>query len=718
MVEGYGDGPLLARIVRDADFFRAVYRGEIRPMDVGHASEYVEEMQLLLDADREANEDGRHARRLPEGVLAPASGFRPTSFLTLKRPYTKTFPLFFSRGQGDVDDPLRNLFVSESEWSIHMLRCVKKDLAEFPLFVFAVAFRIDMSKIIKAYNNSASYVRLADGVIRKIDGFNGPTLRGSQEYFAKKRKDIFGTMDVIGNPHFSFTVSCDPRCEVTKSTALSQDGYDVWHVRDERAKLRLLEGFFEPDASSENYHVHVPTTEERLVGNAPRPVCVYHRGCWRIPMTLLLEGMDVDRLLDRNGYNVQRIFEHKVRAMVNDILLSDNNGLGVKVYHTVKEFAQGCPSGHAHGVAWRKHDGLAAVFEKLHGNETVTGVERDRIVLLADSVVSASLSADRLREKFVGLSPERADVIVGYAAQYQRHECGVRCEIDKKTDGCQKHFPRLPTEMTILTSPPSPLLTKGEKKVLVDACEKVKVKVRGVLVSLGAEGRLANTSLVQVLSVALGNPVRNQDGSVLWSDKRFPACDILRTWIDKFTTDGSDHVLLLSVYYASLSTSTWHVDMDLSYQLLVARNVDECFTVDYNPFILEAMGSNMEFSLVVFTPGNLVHYVTKEEHKAFGITGSKRRLVRDGEIPSLENVLKEINGRRELSQAEAFYRVDNSLFLTETNLKAVSVDCDLPHERLLRLIPDQNGQLFRGLTGRFREVPDLFSNYLHANRYC
>ena len=215
MVEGYGDGPLLARIVRDADFFRAVYRGEIRPMDVGHASEYVEEMQLLLDADREANEDGRHARRLPDGNLASASGFRPTSFFTLKRPYTKTFPLFFSRGQGDVDDPLRNLFVSESEWSIHMLRCVKKDLAEFPLFVFAVAFRIDMSKIIKAYNNSASYVRLADGVIRKIDGFNGPTLRGSQEYFAKKRKDIFGTMDVIGNPHFWFTVSCDPRCKVT-----------------------------------------------------------------------------------------------------------------------------------------------------------------------------------------------------------------------------------------------------------------------------------------------------------------------------------------------------------------------------------------------------------------------------------------------------------------------------------------------------------------------
>ena len=105
--------------------------------------------------------------------------------------------------------------------------------------------------------------------------------------------------------------------------------------------------------------------------------------------------------------------------------------------------------------------------------------------------------------------------------------------------------------------------------------------------------------------------------------------------------------------------------------------------MDYNPFILEVMGSNMEFSLVVFTPGNLIRYVTKEQDVAFSITRSKKKLVRNGDDPSLGNVLQEINGRRKLSQAEAFYRVDNSLCLTETNMKAVSVDADLPHERLL-----------------------------------
>ena len=41
---------------------------------------------------------------------------------------------------------------------------------------------------------------------------------------------------------------------------------------------------------------------------------------------------------------------------------------------------------HLQGVAWRKHDETAAIFQKLHERETVTGVERERIVRLADSV--------------------------------------------------------------------------------------------------------------------------------------------------------------------------------------------------------------------------------------------------------------------------------------------------------------------------------------------
>ena len=230
-------------------------------------------------------------------------------------------------------------------------------------------------------------------------------------------------------------------------------------------------------------------------------------------------------------------------------------------------------------------------------------------------------------------------------------------------------------------------------------------------------GQLRNTSLVQVLRLALGDPIENdEDWSIVWSHGRFPAFEILREWENKLRTEGREHASLLAVYYASLSTSTWSVEGHLVYQLLLKRKVAECFTVDYNPFVLEAMGSNMELSLVMFTPHNLVRYITKEQDVAFSVTRSRKTLIRDGVDPSLENVLKVIDGARKLSQPEAFYRVDNSLSLSETNLRAESVCSDFPVNRPLHLIPDQSGQVFNGIPGRFRHVPDIFSNYVHANR--
>ena len=91
--------------------------------------------------------------------------------------------------------------------------------------------------------------------------------------------------------------------------------------------------------------------DPRVAGNIPR--CSYHRGCRRAPMSTVLEEMDVDQLLARNSYNIQRVFEQRVREVVNTILLSGNYGVGIKLYHSVKEFTLGCPSGHVHGVGWR-----------------------------------------------------------------------------------------------------------------------------------------------------------------------------------------------------------------------------------------------------------------------------------------------------------------------------------------------------------------------------
>ena len=67
---------------------------------------------------------------------------------------------------------------------------------------------------------------------------------------------------------------------------------------------------------------------------------------------------------------------------------------------------------------------------------------------------------------------------------------------------------------------------------------------------------------------------------------------------------------------------------DLVYQLLeriVVHREAFCTFSFYNPFMLEVMGSNVEFSLVVFAPQNLVRYITKEQNVAFSVTRSVKK---------------------------------------------------------------------------------------------
>ena len=705
------------KIVRSENFTTTVYRGELRTGVVGEAFDFLREgvrVNKYFD-DNEAGEissqDGNVI--VGEDIFAPARFGRPVNLRQMENPFSQFFPIFFPNCRGDVDDP-REIEISEADWIIHMIRLVKKNLVEFPLFVFAAAFRVDTAKIVGAYFNAVCYTRSGEGVIEKCEGFHfRQTLRASAEYYTKVQVDIEAKIKCLGNPQFFFTFSNNSRWEITLATALSQERFDVWHKRDEANLLALMEGFDEPEDTQEKYFVHIQEGDPRFAGNIPR--CMYHRVCRRVPMSTLLEEVNVNQLLARNSYNIQRVFEQRVREVVNAILLSSNNGVGVRLYHIVKEFTLGCPSGHVHGVGWRGHDGMEAIFRKLHDTHAVTNAEKEQIVRLADSIISTSLSAGRLCHDFEQLSQESAARIVDLAARHQQHVCGDACEIEDDSDGCSKHFPRLPTDITILSSPPS-----GNAGTLIGECAQVKENVRRVLSDLQAHGRLGVEPLVNVLQLALGDPTEFcDDEGISWSHGRrqFPLSETLQSWKTKLRSEGSDHVLPLAMYYTALSTSTWSFDGELLYQLLPKRRVEESFTVDYNPFLLEAMESNMELSLITYTPHRVVEYITKEKHRAFSLNKASKKLMRRWDDVSLGNILEVINEDRNLSLPEAFYRVDRSLSLSATNMPVIHVDADLPHQRKRFFQKCRDGpDVLPGSLGRFREIPDLFDDYI-ANRY-
>ena len=126
-----------------------------------------------------------------------------------------------------------------------MLRNVRKRISEFPLFVFTAAYRLDTQKLVGAYSALIGFHKKANGemVQSKDDGdrfqndhFN---LTGSTDYYRKQEMDIKAKCRTMGYPEIFYTFTNTDRWEVTLATALSQEGYNIWHPSDERRKLTL-----------------------------------------------------------------------------------------------------------------------------------------------------------------------------------------------------------------------------------------------------------------------------------------------------------------------------------------------------------------------------------------------------------------------------------------------------------------------------------------------
>ena len=715
-----------ATIVRGNNYNRPIYRGELKAGLVQEAFKYLEstnnsyfghgdqEDASFQAANIAGNDDLDH---LPDRAYAPAAEGHTTKLLDLSRPYSQTMPVFFPNCTGDADDPDRIPKVSEAEWLVHMLRCVRKNLSEFPLFVFTGAYRLDAQRTRSAYNALVGYTRFGDGQIRKSvaaeDRFLGQTLRGSGDYYAKLEMDLSAKCREFGYPQLFFTFSNSDSWDINLSTALSQDGHDVWHKKDEVMRLTLLGEAEEPVMITDNYVVHISETNTLLRSWK----CPYHHECQRVPMSKLLPPNERKELLARNQYSMQRIFDHRARSLINNILLAENNGLGVKVYHSIKEFGDFSGWAHVHGVGWRHHsDSTDSVFKKLHNGLPINESDMHHLIHLADSILTVRLSALQLSTDFPELSAQRAEEIVELAATHQIHDCSVgKCEIVNDSDGCLYHFPRLPSDHTIIVSPPHFGIDAEEAKYLVDQSMAVKKAVREVLTELGETGQLDGVNLIDVLLRSLGDidgMEPTPEGCYIWLHGIFPPSLTLNDWLQRIRNNQDTHVALLAVYYTALSTSTWHVEKSLVNQLVLRREVAESYVTDYNPFCLEAMRSNMELSLVLHTPKKCIEYMTKAQKHPSSHRNVVNRLKEMGEAASLENILKRMSDLREVSLSEAFFRIDDSLSLSETNAQVVFVNTNFPENRSRNYIRvPEGGIMLPDRVGQYITAPDFLDNY-------
>ena len=643
---------------------------------------------------------------LPDGTHAPGSESCPVNFLEMLHPYVTTMPMFFPHGRKGLHDPSRMIQPTEGEFVLHYLRNVRKELLEFPLFTFVAAYRLETNRLISCFHSLRGFFTNDTDEVSSAedDRLRFMRMTGSADYYQKQYLDMKAKSMAFGYPEIFYTWTNTDRWEVTLASCLLQDGHDVWHTADETDRLTLLpEKTALPSSLVYEYALHQPRQ-----GCSD---CPYHTDCRRLPVGEFMTGDQKKKLLHRNLYTVNRIFDQRARSLVANIVKSDITGLNVRAFHDVKEFGDVSGWAHVHGVAWRRMDETKSIFAKLHSDQELTEQDKQDLSKLAESVVCVRLRADRIGSSFPDLKGTRAEDVARLVAIHQCHVCTMKCQREY-IDGCWYNFPRLPSGLTLIAAPPSRTLDKDAAKHLVAQCKAVKAAVQEVLTAVTADSELSTISLLHVLDRALGavEEVEDQTG-FRWAGGVFPqglegSHHSVDRWKAKlaepYGNPGPEVLNVVAVYYAALATSC-----SLHHQLVSRRAVAEVWVEDYNPYCLEAMRSNMAVKLIMSTPDAVLHYVTK----AAGRQDSQTRIVAGIKQKNVGVTAQKVADRadqmREVCQSEAFFRIDKNMHLSDTNVTTAWVNS---------AFPDQRGSTYVRVEGQGIDLPNRPGQYRQTSR--
>ena len=527
--------------------------------------------------------------------------------------------------------------------------------------------------------------------------------------------DIFAKSEILGYPDVFFTFTSTNDWDVNLSTALSQNGYNIWHSTNERKLLttRTQDLLQEP---TDQYYAHIRSSS---TDNDKEYKCPFHENCQRKPIQAVLTEEEKKALLRKNFYNEQRIFEQRTRSLINNILCNENSNQRVTGIHTIKEFGNIPGLTHAHGVGWMAGREIRVIFSKLHTGEFILPSEVTKTTALVDTMITTEISSQGLVEQFPDIDTTRAEKIINLAKKVQTHSCSYKCSTGNTSDGCLHHFPRLPSVKTILCSTLDPGTDEKEAEELSSGAKEVKIALRKTLEGLRRNDLLEYSDLSDVLVHALGEI---DEARALKENKielklvSFPNCKEVKDWFKYFVTNNVQHALLFAVYHTALSVATWKVDGNVVAQVISKRSVGAVYTVDYNPYCLEAMESSMSMSLITHTPEKVIEYITKARN--FENSSLVTHLDKNVKSNNREQLIERAKSHRRVTLNEACYRVDNSLRLSETNIEVSFVNNKFPKQRVSTLTKVSfDGFEIPGRTGLFKRNRDILEKYAGRMRW-
>ena len=359
-----------------------------------------------------------------------------------------------------------------------------------------------------------------------------------------------------------------------------------------------------------------------------------------------------------------------MEELYREVVRPAYTGLGAATTSWVVEVGPKSGLPHSHGLAYQEEDpgpaSLSSLLGRLQqGEGGLTWEERERVVELGRSAITVTTSARDLSQQFQTLTEEDVQFVVAQARSRQQHYCSHHCFSSSHNEQtCGQYFPRLPSLLPLVAMRPA--LETEEQRARLEALETIAKRVQGLLRGLARplqplEEPDPATSLLLFLQEVADPPALLPGGGYTWAGVTFPPSQELEHLRQECETlaNSPEAVDLLVVYHASL-LSRRHA------KYLPPRRVEECWGVNYNPWLLKAARSNVEVEIVTHTPKSLYSYMTKgatsqtilQTADEVDSRGGRRM----GDMAGQLRLAVE-EGWREVSLTEAFFLLDRDLRL-------------------------------------------------------
>ena len=374
-------------------------------------------------------------------------------------------------------------------------------------------------------------------------------------------------------------------------------------------------------------------------------------------------------ILHSNPVTVMRVFEKRVEALMNELILSPIEPIGpvADYFYRVEFQARGSP--HIHMLVWVKG---APVMDEASDEQIINFIDRYICCQMPDETVD----------------PELHKIVKEVQIHSRNHSKSCR----KGRVECRFGFPRLPMDETIISEPPVIDFLEednGDDKTAKEV-KKPGGKKKNTSQALLKMQQEAKAKLKPVRDLLMDEKASFQDLSDL-----LEACKMTVKEYRKYVND---------------LTSGMVVHMK--------RGPQDCWVNGYNPDLLRAWNANMDIQYVLDDYACIMYmmsYLTKAEHEMTEFLKTVIKEVKKSNVnkkDEMKTIMQAYSNHREVSAQESVARTC-SMPLKKCSRQVIFINTDedpvkmsYPMSKLINMDPDDEDVWMSGLPEKYLNRPE------------